>query len=138
MNPGEPLTVTMFDDPLTAADETGMYWFDGLPAGNYVVRELTPDGFVQTFPTTTDDFAHAVELAAGSTVEGQDFGNQAIGGSIHGTKFEDIDADGVRDPGPAVVIAVDRSGRRLSTAERFTVPVRCHDGELHGYRLSWQ
>jgi uncharacterized repeat protein (TIGR01451 family) len=110
LNPGEPLTETMFDDPHTTVDETGMYWFSDLHAGNYVVRELTPSGFNQTFPTSTDSFAHFVELPAGGTIEGRDFGNQAIGGSIHGTKFDDVDADGKRDPGPTVVFVVDRSG----------------------------
>ncbi len=42
---GEPTTLTLAD---------GSYEFVGLEAGAYVVREVVPDGFVQTFPQTLD------------------------------------------------------------------------------------
>ena len=44
------------------------------------------------------DGTHTVELAAGQIVTGQDFGNQPLLGGIEGTKWNDLDGDGVRDP----------------------------------------
>ncbi|MBI1309703.1 tandem-95 repeat protein [bacterium] len=43
LEPGEPTTLTLAD---------GSYSFTGLAAGAYVVREVVPTGFVQTFPET--------------------------------------------------------------------------------------
>ena len=47
---GEPNGTTMRDDPLTAVDETERYWIENVQPGSYLVREVVPDGFVQTFP----------------------------------------------------------------------------------------
>jgi len=48
----EPITTTQFDNPLTPnVDETGYYQFTGLFSGSYVVREVVPSGWIQTFPT---------------------------------------------------------------------------------------
>ncbi len=96
----EPHTVTMEDNPDTAVDEAGHYWLDGLEPGEYRVREVVPDGFVQTFPITSFGLpgAHEVFLEPGDVVEGVDFGNRARRGAIHGFKFEDFDADGVYEP----------------------------------------
>ncbi|HPU07206.1 MAG TPA: GEVED domain-containing protein [Thermogutta sp.] len=47
----EPITTTQFDNPLTPnQDETGYYQFTGLFSGSYVVRQVIPSGWVQTFP----------------------------------------------------------------------------------------
>ena len=46
----EPHAVSMRDDPLTDFDEAGRYWIEGVRPGEHVVREVVPDGFVQTFP----------------------------------------------------------------------------------------
>ncbi|NEP81125.1 MAG: hypothetical protein F6K39_24990, partial [Okeania sp. SIO3B3] len=48
------------DEPSTVTDETGQYEFIGLQPGTYIVRELVPDGFVQTFPTSGIGFADVV------------------------------------------------------------------------------
>lgn len=45
----EPRTVTMEDDPLTAEDETGHYWLE-VPPGSWLIREVVPSGWQQTFP----------------------------------------------------------------------------------------
>lgn len=48
---GEPVTVSMDDDPMTAGiDETGRFEFNNLFDGLYTVREVIPEGFVQTGP----------------------------------------------------------------------------------------
>lgn len=45
----EPRQVTASDNPDTPdIDETGQYRFTGLLPGNYVVREVVPEGYVQT------------------------------------------------------------------------------------------
>ncbi|MCA9257928.1 MAG: cadherin-like domain-containing protein, partial [Planctomycetales bacterium] len=48
LDPGEPTTLTMGDDPNTPEDETGMWWLGGLPPGTHVIREVLPDGSVST------------------------------------------------------------------------------------------
>jgi subtilisin-like proprotein convertase family protein/protocatechuate 3,4-dioxygenase beta subunit len=49
-DPDETSTFTVSDDPETKdIDETGRYWLTGLPAGQYVVREVVPAGSQQTF-----------------------------------------------------------------------------------------
>ncbi len=71
----EPAVVTMPDDPRSPEDETGMYWFSGLVADDYVVREVIPAGQVQTQPGPAQNEAWNVHLAAGQTAELRDFGN---------------------------------------------------------------
>ena len=46
----EPHTVTMEDNPLTDFDESGHYGIKDLSTGVYLVREIVPDGYQQTFP----------------------------------------------------------------------------------------
>jgi hypothetical protein len=50
LDPGEPTTMTMRDNPLTDVDETGHYWFNDLDPGLYLVREYIPDMSYQTYP----------------------------------------------------------------------------------------
>ncbi|WP_414529508.1 Ig-like domain-containing protein [Nodularia chucula] len=51
LDSGEPIQVTAEDDPSTLdIDETGQYEFNNLAPGTYIVREIIPDGFEQTFP----------------------------------------------------------------------------------------
>ena len=40
----------MDDDPNSPEDETGHYWITDVPAGDYVVREVVPAGFIQSSP----------------------------------------------------------------------------------------
>ncbi len=46
----EPRTLTAEDNPETLEDETGNYAFTELMPGTYIVRELVPTGYEQTFP----------------------------------------------------------------------------------------
>jgi hypothetical protein len=51
---GEPLQVTAKDNPNTPnIDETGKYEFNYLEPGTYVVREIVPNGYIQTAPIGT-------------------------------------------------------------------------------------
>jgi hypothetical protein len=47
---GEPTTVTAFDDPETDFDEAGYYQLGGLRPGEYLLREVVPFEYRQTFP----------------------------------------------------------------------------------------
>ena len=93
----EPFRITAEDDPNTPnIDETGQYEFNNLIADTYIVREVVPEGFEQTFPVDPD--FHAIELEAGEVVENINFGNAKVDtGTIKGSKWEDIDGDGERD-----------------------------------------
>jgi hypothetical protein len=46
----EPSAVTEYENPDTDFDEGGRFYLSGLRAGEHLVRELLPPGFVQTFP----------------------------------------------------------------------------------------
>ncbi len=140
LDEGEPRAVTMEDNPATAVDETGHYWLEDLIPGLHVIREVVPDGFVQTFPRrfpfdvgTAEPLrlpfpggAHVIRVEPGQAVEGLDFGNRRIEpGSVHGTKWVDLDGNGQREnnePGlPGVVIYSDLNGnRRLDDDEPHT------------------
>ena len=68
----EPSAVTMADDPSTNADESGRYWLTDVIPGEYIVREVVPDGFVQTFPPR---ISHRLVVQQNEIIEGVDFGN---------------------------------------------------------------
>ncbi len=127
-DPGEPRAVTMLDDPSTTAEnESGHYWLEDLTAGAYEVREVVPDGFVQSFPSTP---FRRVNLQPGQTIEGIDFGNRPIRrGSIHGLKWRDDNANGQQDvgePGLAgVTIYIDlNDNQRLDLHEPRAVSMQ--------------
>jgi len=67
-------TVTMADDPSTKEDETGKYCFMMLAPGTYIVREVVPSGFQQTFPAANG--FHTVSVGPIDIVTGKDFGNR--------------------------------------------------------------
>ncbi|MFW2338938.1 MAG: SdrD B-like domain-containing protein [Acidimicrobiia bacterium] len=64
---GEPSTVT-------AAD--GRYSFSSLIAGLFVVREVVPSGYTQTFPSVAQNGEHRVTISGSDTVIDVDFGNR--------------------------------------------------------------
>jgi hypothetical protein len=126
LDPGEPMAVSMVDDLLTDVDEAGQYWIVDVEPGQYVVREVVPDGYHQTFPprgfvgwlpqpaepvvgpdgtVVVDpvwplpfDQAHLVFVESGGTVEQIDFGNQPTRpGSIQGAKWLDRNGNGQRE-----------------------------------------
>ncbi len=94
---GEPSTITTVDDPTTAEKELGRYSLSDLSPGSYLVREVVPSGFLQSFPSGG---SHLIQLASGSTSSGHDFGNSAIpspaNNSISGYVYADVDNDGKR------------------------------------------
>jgi len=128
---GEPLTFLRPDDPNTPlVDETGTYRFTGLPDRFYSVRETLVDGLVQVAPAGTG--AHNVMIAGGQAIHNLNFGNR-WDGRISGTKFEDLNNNGIRDrnplpaASPTVLMVIDVS---TSTARNvgFVVPDMNGDG----------
>ena len=110
---GEPLTFLRPDDPNTPdVDETGTYRFVGLPDEAYSVREILTDGYVQMAPVSPG--AHEVTIAGGQTFRDLDFGNR-WDGQISGTKFLDVNNNGIRDrnplpaSSPSVLMVIDVS-----------------------------
>ena len=81
-----------------------------VPPGTYTVCESVPSGYTQSFPTSgpscdghagfTDasGIGYSITLASGQVDSGNDFGNFR-NGTKSGTKFEDSNANGVRDVG---------------------------------------
>lgn len=123
LDPFEPHAVTTADIPETDFDEGGFYRLDGLHPGYHTIRQITPDGFEQTYPSLPDGYlpppwgdpsVHVEFVDAGAVVEGVDFGNKQVEpGSVHGVKFEDANGNAARDPGelglPGVVIYSDEN-----------------------------
>lgn len=114
----EPFAVTIEDDPATAdVDETGRYRIEGVEPGRYLLSEVVPDGYVQTYPREWLPFFdvvgflppdsplqlatdHVVQVPSGGTVSGFDFGNDLIEpSSVSGTKWLDENGNGLRDEG---------------------------------------
>jgi hypothetical protein len=94
-------------------DANGNYSFSTRP-GNYTACETVPAGYTQSFPTSgpscsghsgASGIGYAVTLTSGGTDAGNDFGNFR-NGTKSGTKFEDVNGNGIRDttePGVAGV-----------------------------------
>jgi Ca2+-binding RTX toxin-like protein len=99
---GEPSTLTKADDPRTRADETGHYEFVGLANGTFVIREVEPNDFVQTYPADR----HVITVSGGEHREDVDFGNAPLG-EIRGFKWNDLDRDGVHDANEPPMADVD-------------------------------
>ncbi len=110
---------------------SGEFWFTGLVPGLYIVREMVeflPTGFVPTTPVERSFF-----VGSGQELVWQEGAAMLETGSIHGTKWEDIDGDGVRDPGepglPGITIYddLDNSGT-LEVGEPRTVTMEDDPG----------
>ncbi len=87
-------------EPFAITDASGQYTISGLTTGQYKIREITPTGWD---PTLGFNGANTVDVTAGSASV-SDFGNFSIAsvGTIQGTVWNDVNADGVRaggDPG---------------------------------------
>ncbi|MCE9557096.1 MAG: hypothetical protein K8T91_27430 [Planctomycetes bacterium] len=81
------------DDPGTSAVEVGAYWFNGLDAGNYTVREVSQEGWQQTFPGESGEHEFVLEtseIIAGTfgVAESPNFGNQVLPPTLTGTTLE--------------------------------------------------
>jgi photosystem II stability/assembly factor-like uncharacterized protein/uncharacterized protein (DUF2141 family) len=77
-------------------DASGNYLFSNIPIGNYTVSEVQQNGWQQTLPVNNSSYS--VTVTTGQTVSGKNFGNFQLG-TISGTKFNDVNANGVKDAG---------------------------------------
>jgi hypothetical protein len=100
---GEPSTVTVTNTSTTTPPTgalTGTYSFDAyLDTGTYNVRQVVQAPFTQTTPTTNGGDYRITVSTRGQDFNGVNFGNRMAPGTIRGTKFLDLDADGTRDAG---------------------------------------
>jgi protocatechuate 3,4-dioxygenase beta subunit len=93
------LTGPKADSALT--DAAGTFLFSGLKPGVYSIAEVPQSEWGQSYPISPA--SHAIALTSGSTVAGRNFGNYHVS-SIAGTKFNDLNGNGVKDGGePGVV-----------------------------------
>ncbi|MCB9872810.1 MAG: tandem-95 repeat protein [Planctomycetaceae bacterium] len=105
-------------EPRTTTSSNGTYTLS-VPPGQHTIREVLQPGWKQTFPTNG---SHTVVVQANSTVSNINFGNVSLFGGISGTKFNDLDGDGVLDQGepgiPGIIIYLDMDGdNRLDLGE---------------------
>ncbi|MEG4030785.1 MULTISPECIES: SdrD B-like domain-containing protein [unclassified Microcoleus] len=80
------------DEPFTLTNVEGNYAFVNIPADTYLVREVQQPGFLQTTPDPGP-----VNVTSNTTVNNINFGNVFFVGSISGVKFNDLNANSVRD-----------------------------------------
>ena len=102
---------------LRVTDDSGYYSFVGLPQGSYKVEEFGQDGWWRSRPAPPDS-AYFLFLAGGTYIDTADFGNyQIVTGSIAGSKWNDLDDNGVRDLGEPGIAnwKVNLSGKSTAT-----------------------
>ncbi|MBM3934233.1 MAG: CHRD domain-containing protein [SAR202 cluster bacterium] len=122
---GEPGMMTGMDVPSTPGNETGMFFFPGLDAGTYVIREVVQEGWTQTAPA--GDGSYVVTLAQGEVRMDLAFGNRMTApstGKLGGYKFNDLNNNGVWDNGgpgmPGWQIFIDSNNNGVwDTDERY-------------------
>ena len=107
----------------TLTDANGDYSFVDLIPTDYTVAEVPQAGWQQTFPTGNG--RHTVTVNPAEIVTGIDFGNLALPGEIHGSKWHDLNANGIRDAGePGLAnwtIFLDDGNGTLDIGETSTV-----------------
>lgn len=82
----------------------GQYRFNNLLPGQYYVCEIGQTGWTQTEPSSSTGvynnggYCHSITLSPGQNLTNIQFGNFQLG-SISGQKFNDINGNGIKDPG---------------------------------------
>jgi uncharacterized repeat protein (TIGR01451 family) len=119
--------VTLSNGMTTTTDATGAYTFTVNP-GSYSILETDPAGYISTGDVDgANDNTIGVTLTSGQTVTDRDFFDTQFQGIVGGV-YEDLDGDGVQDPGepgiPGVLITLS-NGMTTTTdatgAYTFTV-----------------
>ena len=100
----EPTAITQLGSPDGPVEETGIFVFDNVIHGDYVVRESIPEGLTQTFPQEGN---HNITLMPAGIVESVNFGNQGNLESISGLFWLDVDENGVKDEAESVINDVE-------------------------------
>ncbi len=96
-------------------DSNGIYSFDNLPAGNYLIEEIVPTGYVAVTATVID-----VDLDAGEFISGLNFKNRLVKSSVGNYFFIDNNSNGIQDTGDQGVNGVtvkllDQGGNVIAT-----------------------
>ncbi len=94
---------THFDSVLT--DVSGVFAFDSLASGTYVVSEDLPAGWTQLLPGSPSVYTFTVDTG-GNNFSGSDFGNFRYG-AMSGEVYFDLNHDGTRDPGEAGMLGIE-------------------------------
>lgn len=79
-------------EPNTFTNPQGNYAFVNIPADTYLVREVQQPGFRQTTPDPGP-----VNVTSNATIGNINFGNVFFVGSISGIKYNDLNANSIRD-----------------------------------------
>jgi serine-aspartate repeat-containing protein C/D/E len=79
-------------EPVTRTNLQGNYAFVNVPADTYSVREVQQPGFRQTTPNPDP-----VNVTSNATINNVNFGNVFFVGNISGIKYNDLNANSVRD-----------------------------------------
>ncbi len=86
-------------EPQTVTDVYGDYTIEGIKPGTWKVREVIQSGWNQSLPFNVIGTVYYEEtFDSGDELTGNDFGNW-YPATKSGTKFEDMNGDGNRDPG---------------------------------------
>src|SRR5262249_34305094 len=84
-------------EPSAVTNAQGNYSFTNLKPGTYGVVEGAQDGWTRTAPPSG---CYTVTLTSGQTSTARDTGKKLTNpASISGTKFHDLNGDGIKDPG---------------------------------------
>ena len=94
----------------TTTANNGTFTLGNLAAGSYAIKQIVPDGLIQTTPSNTNGFG--VTLSAGQNASGYFFGTMTpapvapidpANATIGGLLFDDRDGDGRQDKGEPVL-----------------------------------
>ncbi len=108
----------------TTTSATGTYSFAGLPASNGAGYTVTisnlPAGFTPTTPTGAPSLTQTVVFPAGANIDTVDFGVRQAPATIGNLVFNDLNGNGVQDPGEPLlpnvpVTLLDPQGNPFAT-----------------------
>ncbi len=125
------------DSTLTSQD--GTYSFENLVPGNYVIKQVKQNTWIQTYPPQNGFYSFA--LSSNEIVENKNFGNYrrtAIGGTV----FNDKNANGIKNQGDIGIsnwtIKLVKDGDTLTVISDSLGRFRFENLENGNYTLSQQ
>ncbi|MFN8440445.1 MAG: SdrD B-like domain-containing protein [Caldilineaceae bacterium] len=133
-NIGEPgissVVITLSTGITAATDANGVYTFTNVLPGTYTLTETNPSGYTSTGDIQgTNDDRITLTVTSGVNVTGQDFFDAQFA-NITGAVYDDLNGNGVHDPGePGIsgVVILLSNGTTTTTNTSglytFTVPV---------------
>jgi uncharacterized protein (DUF2141 family) len=109
---------------LTASD--GTYQFGPLRGGDFYIREIVPNGYVQTAPASNGAVYFRISHGSSGTANFGIATAPIAGGSIAGTVWNDLDGDRVKDSNELGVASITiyndaNNNSKLDSGEKTTV-----------------